>query len=259
MLLAIDAGNTNIVFAIYEGERCAHLWRCQTVAGRTADEYAAWLYQLFTQAGLTFSVVKDAVIGSVVPDANFNLIKLCADTFGCDPLVVSAKNAGIKVNLKNPDEAGADRLVNAVAAVRDYGAPVIVIDFGTATTFDVVDEAGEYCGGAIAPGPNLSAEALYEAAAKLPRVAIKKPATIIGTDTVAAMQSGLYWGYVGLIEGLLKRTIEEMGAKPRVVATGGLAEIFAEDIPGIDKTDGDLTLRGLLYIYKSNTKNQKAA
>jgi type III pantothenate kinase len=259
MLLAIDAGNTNIVFALYEGDRLAHSWRCQTIAGRTADEYAAWLYQLFTQAGLTFAAVKDAVIGSVVPDVNFNLVKLCADTFGCDPLIVSAKNAGIKVNLKNPDEAGADRLLNAAAATRDYGSPVIVIDFGTATTFDVVNAAGEYCGGAIAPGPNLSAEALYQAAAKLPRVGIKKPVCVIGTDTVGAMQSGLYWGYVGLIEGLLKRTMDEMGVKPRVIATGGLAGIFAEDIPLIEKTDGDLTLRGLLYIYESSIKNQKAA
>ena len=259
MLLAIDAGNTNIVFALYEGDRLTHSWRCQTNAGRTADEYAAWLYQLFTQAGLKFEAVKAAVIGSVVPDANFNLVRLCKDAFKCEPMVVSADNAGIKVNLEQPEQAGADRLLNAVAAIRDYGAPVIVIDFGTATTFDVVNGRGEYCGGAIAPGPNLSAEALYQAAAKLPQISIKKPLRVIGTDTVTAMQSGLYWGYVGLIEKLLEKTIAELGEKPRVVATGGLGGLFAGDIPAIERVDGDLTLRGLLYVYQNQIKVQRVA
>lgn len=259
MLLAIDAGNTNIVFALYEGDRLTHSWRCQTNAGRTADEYAAWLYQLFMQASLKFEAVKAAVIGSVVPDANFNLIRLCRDAFKCEPMIASADNAGIKVNLSQPEQAGADRLLNAVAAIRDYGAPVIVIDFGTATTFDVVNGRGEYCGGAIAPGPNLSAEALYQAAARLPQVSIKKPPSVIGTDTVAAMQSGLYWGYVGLIEGMLRRIIEELGEKPHVIATGGLGGLFACDIPMIEKVDGDLTLRGLLYVYQSHVKSKKAA
>lgn len=251
MLLAVDAGNTNIVFALYEGERLAHSWRCQTNVGRTADEYAAWLYQLFTQAGLKFEAVKAAVIGSVVPDANFNLVKLCRDSFGCEPMMVSAVNAGIRVSLPNPEQAGADRLLNAVAAIRDYGAPVIVVDFGTATTFDVVNGRGEYCGGAIAPGPNLSAEALYQAAAKLPRVEIKKPSRVIGNETVTAMQSGLYWGYVGLIEKLLEKTIAELGEQPRIVATGGLGGLFAGDIPAIEKVDADLTLRGLLYVHQA--------
>lgn len=259
MLLAIDAGNTNVVFALYEGEKLLHLWRCQTNPGRTADEYASWLYQLFEQANLKFSAVGDAVIGSVVPDANFNLIKLCRDSFGCDPLMATAANTGIKVNLSRPEEAGADRLLNAVAAIRDYGAPVIVIDFGTATTFDVVNGKGEYCGGAIAPGPNLSAEALYQAAAQLPRIAIKKPPTALGTSTVTAMQSGIYWGYVGLIEKILQKTIEETGEKPHIIATGGLASLFAADIPAIEKTDADLTLRGLLYVWQSQPRSRKAA
>ena len=259
MLLAIDAGNTNIVFALYAGDELVHSWRCQTNAGRTADEYAAWLYQLFTQAGLKFETVKAAIIGSVVPDANFNLIKLCRDSFKAEPLIVSSANAGIKVNLSQPEQVGADRLLNAVAAICDYGAPVIVIDFGTATTFDVVNRRREYCGGAIAPGPNLSAEALYQAAAKLPQVAIRKPPSVIGTDTVTAMQSGLYWGYVGLIEKLLEKMIEELAEKPHIVATGGLAGLLAADIPSIEKVDGELTLRGLLYIYEQQSKSRKVA
>lgn len=259
MLLAIDAGNTNIVFALYEGNRLVHSWRCQTNAGRTADEYAAWLFQLFTQVALSFEAVKAAVIGSVVPDANFHLAKLCRNSFKCEPLMVSAENAGIKTKLLYPEQAGADRLLNAVAAVRDYGAPVIIVDFGTATTFDVVNGKGEYCGGAIAPGPNLSAEALHRAAAKLPQTGIKKPTQTIGRDTVTAMQSGLYWGYVGLIEKLLEKTVTELGEKPRVIATGGLASLFADEIPGIEKVDGELTLRGLLYVYEGRSKDRKAA
>ena len=214
---------------------------------------------LFAQADLSFDVVKDAVIGSVVPDANAHLIKLCHNIFKCEPLLVSRANAGIEINLPQPEEVGADRLLNAVAAVRDYGAPVIVIDFGTATTFDVVNKAGAYCGGAIAPGPNLSMEALCQAAAKLPQISIEKPQTAIGTDTVSAMQSGLYWGYVGLIEKLLAKTTEEMKEQPHIVATGGLASLFADDIPAITAQDEDLTLRGLLYTHQQHAKAQKAA
>jgi type III pantothenate kinase len=252
MLLAIDAGNTNIVFALFEGEALKHHWRIRTETARTADEYISWLYPLFTRAELEFSDVEGAVISSVVPEANFNLETLCGDAFGCQPLAASHKTVDIKVNLPRPEEIGADRLVNAAAAVRDYKAPVIVIDFGTATTFDVINARGEYCGGAIAPGVNLSAEALHRAAAKLPKINVAKPAKVVGIDTIGAMQSGLYWGYAGLIEGLLDRITRETGEKPRVIATGGLAGLFAGNIPAIDQVDEDLTLRGLLYIYQNS-------
>ena len=259
MLLAIDAGNTNIVFALYEGDRPVHIWRCQTMAGRTADEYAAWLYQLFSLEGLSFDKVKDAIIASVVPDANFHLQRLCRDSFGCEALMAGPDNIDLRIGLAQPDQAGADRLVNACAAIRDYGAPAIVVDFGTATTFDVVDGKGVFRGGVIAPGANLSMSALHEAAAKLPNITIKKPPSVIGGDTVTAMQSGVYWGYVGLIEGVLARLVREMNEKPRIIATGGLAGLFAGDIPAIEKVDADLTLRGLVYIYRDHRKNKKAA
>jgi type III pantothenate kinase len=250
MLLAIDAGNTNIVFALFDGDKIRHSWRCRTEAGRTADEYTSWLYPLFQKEGIALAAVKAAVISSVVPMADFNLQTLCRETFGVTPLMANYETAGMSVTLPHPESVGADRLVNAVAVLRDYRAPAIVIDFGTATTFDVINAKGEYCGGVIAPGINLSAEALYMAAAKLPRVIVERPAAVTGTDTISAMQSGLYWGYVGLIEGLLARLISESGERPVVIATGGLANLLSKDIPAIEKADDDLTLRGLLYIHQ---------
>jgi type III pantothenate kinase len=258
MLLAIDAGNTNTVFALSDGQEILHVWRCRTDAARTADEYVSWLFPLFVRAGLDFSIVGDVIVGSVVPDANFNIRKLCADIFGCEPLVVGAEQTGLKINLPRPEEAGADRLVNACAVIRDYGCPAIVVDLGTATTFDVINAQGEYCGGAIAPGINLSMTALHQAAARLPRVSIARPPSIVGTTTVNAMQSGIFWGYVGLIEGMLNRIIAETGEKPRIVATGGLAGLLSDAVPLIETVDKDLTLRGLLYIYQGN-RQRKAA
>ncbi len=260
MLLAIDAGNTNTVIALFRGERLFKAWRCKTDAARTTDEYAAWLSPLLALEKLDFTCATEAIISSVVPDANFNLQQLCRDVFKCTPLIVSPDIADIKINLDRPEEVGADRLVNVRAAIQDYGCPAIIIDFGTATTFDVVNGRGEYCGGAIAPGINLSMAALHQAAARLPKVGIKKPPAVIGTSTVTAMQAGIYWGYVGLIEGLIKRLSSEMNEKKNisVIATGGLAPLFSESIPAIEKTDGDLTLRGLSYIH-SSMKKRKAA
>jgi type III pantothenate kinase len=255
MLLAIDAGNTNIVFALSrDGRDLEHVWRCRTDAARAADEYTSLLHPLFHRAGIEFDAVKKVIIASVVPDADFNLLRLCRDVFGCEPFIVNSSNVPLSIALPRPQEAGADRLVNACAAIRDYGAPAIVIDFGTATTFDVVDSSGAFCGGVIAPGINLSLAALKQAAAKLPRIDVVRPARVIGTDTVSAMQAGIYWGYVDLVGGLLKRIADELGAKPRVIATGGLAPMFAEAIPAIEKVDPDLTLRGLLHIYSSRLK-----
>jgi len=254
MLLAIDSGNTNIVFAVYDGDQVRGEWRASTDAERTADELGVWLTQLLSIEGMSRTDIDAAIIASVVPAMVFGLKTLCRRYFKVEPLVVGDEGVelGISVLLDRPEEVGADRLVNAVAAHQCYPGPLIVIDFGTATTFDVVDSDGNYCGGAIAPGINLSLQALHMAAAKLPRVAIGRPRQVIGKATVPAMQSGIFWGYVGLIEGLVKRIKEEAGTEMLVVATGGLAPLFHEAIPAIDRLDPDLTLRGLLTIHRMN-------
>ncbi|HIJ63495.1 MAG TPA: type III pantothenate kinase [Rhodospirillaceae bacterium] len=254
MLLAIDSGNTNIVFALYDGEQVKGEWRSSTDTERTADEFGVWLCQLMAMLGIERQAVNACIIASVVPAVVFSLKQLCRRYFGCEALVVGDEEVhlGIRILVDRPEEVGADRLVNAVAAHKVYAGPLIVIDFGTATTFDVVDALGNYCGGAISPGVNLSLEALHTAAAKLPRVAIGRPKSVVGKGTVAAMRSGIYWGYVGLIEGLVRRIEEEMGEKMTVVATGGLAPLFAESTSVINHLDPDLTLRGLLEIYRRN-------
>jgi type III pantothenate kinase len=256
MLLAIDSGNTNIVFALFDGEKLRGEWRSSTNTERTADEFGVWLTQLMAMEGIDRASVEACIIASVVPAVMFTLKNLCRRYFGREALVVGEDgvNLGLKVLLDRPEEVGADRLVNAVAAHQFYKGPLIVIDFGTATTFDVVDESGNYCGGAIAPGINLSLEALHAAAAKLPRVAIGRPKSVIGKATVPAMRSGIYWGYVGLIEGLVQRITAEFGQKMLVVATGGLAPLFAEATTVINHLQSDLTLRGLLEIYRRNQK-----
>jgi type III pantothenate kinase len=260
MLMAIDAGNTNIVFALYDGRDVLQSWRCKTDAGRTADEYASWLFPLFESAGLDFSKITDAIISSVVPDANFNLRRLCEKNFSCPVTMVKQDMdaLGLTIKLNKPEEVGADRIVNAIAVSRHYKYPAIVVDFGTATTFDVVDGEGAYCGGVIAPGVNLSMAALHQAAAKLPRISITRPQSVIGRDTIGAMQSGIYWGYVAMVEGMIARIAREMDEKPYVVATGGLASLFAGGTDIIDKTDEDLTLKGLIAIHEQ-MKAAKAA
>ncbi|CAA7625841.1 type III pantothenate kinase [Magnetospirillum sp. UT-4] len=256
MLLAIDAGNTNIVFAVFDGDEVKGEWRASTQTERTADELGVWLMQLLTTAGLGREHISAAIIASVVPAMVFSLKTLCRRYFGCEPIVVGDEGVqlGIAVLLDRPEEVGADRLVNAVAAHKFYTGPMIVIDFGTATTFDVIDAEGNYCGGAIAPGINLSLEALHMAAAKLPRVAIGRPKQVIGKATVPAMKSGIFWGYVGLIEGLVGRIEAEFGAPMTVIATGGLAPLFAEATPVIHHLDDDLTLRGLVEIQRRNAR-----
>jgi type III pantothenate kinase len=259
MLLAIDAGNTNTVFAVFEGNECRASWRAATEARRTSDEYAIWLEQVMRRDGVNPKDIDQAIIASVVPSANFSLSRLCTERFSSRPLIIGEDGVylGIEVLLDRPDEVGADRLVNAVAAFDAVGGPLIVVDFGTATTFDVVDGDGNYRGGAIAPGINLSLEALHQAAAKLPKVDVMKPAQVIGKTTVSAMQSGIFWGYVGLIEGLAGRMRAEMigmgiGAPRSVVATGGLASLFGQATTVIDRVDDDLTLRGLAIINQLN-------
>jgi type III pantothenate kinase len=258
MLLAIDSGNTNIVFAIFEDGEQRGEWRASSDSKRTADEYWVWLMHLMEIDGLKVADINDAIIATVVPETLFSLKTLCRKYFSCEPLVVGEPNVdiGIGVLTSEPDEVGADRLVNAASAHKRYGGPLIVIDFGTATTFDVVDVDGNYCGGVIAPGINLSLDALHMAAAKLPRVAVQRPKTVIGKRTAPAMMSGVYWGYVGLIEGLVLRISDEFGATMTVLATGGLAPLFAEATDVIEHLDLDLTLRGLSEIHARNSKGQ---
>ncbi len=255
MLLAIDAGNTNIVFAIYDGDDCKAVWRCKTDAARTSDEYIAFLSQLCGIEDISFKSITDVIVSSVVPDVNFQLRLMAFQAFGRKAKFIGKeiRDVGIKIKLEKPEEIGADRLVNAVAVLKFYKAPAIVVDFGTATTFDVIDSAG-FCGGAIAPGVNLAISALHMAAAKLPKVSISQPKKAVGTNTVAAMQSGIYWGYVGLVEGMIKRLSAEMKSKPLIIATGGLAPLFQDNIPAITKIDNELTLKGLLSIHQSLKK-----
>jgi type III pantothenate kinase len=268
MLLAIDVGNTNIVFALVEGDEIRWRWRIATDARRTADEYAVWLNQLMQMEGVARSAISDVVIASVVPQTLFNLRGLARRFVGTEPMVVGAAGIdyGMPVNLPNPAEVGADRIVNAVGAHAIWPGDLIIIDFGTATTFDVVSAAGTYEGGVIAPGINLSMDALYRAAARLPRIAVEPPADglgVIGKGTVHAMQSGVFWGYVGLVEGLVSRMTAEIVAGQRglfaggdvtVIATGGLAALFNRHTDAISHVDPDLTIKGLMRIYARNSK-----
>lgn len=253
MLLAIDAGNTNVVFAVHDGVEWRGRWRIATRADRTSDEYAVWLMALLQHVGLKPGDIDRSVLGTVVPAALYNLRRLCRDWFHCEPLVARAPlDWGFAIRVDNPAEVGADRLLNALASHQKYQGPLVVIDFGTATTFDVVDRDGAYLGGVIAPGINLSIEALHRAAARLPRIGIGRPQAVIGRSTVPAMQSGIYWGYVGLIEGIVARVKAEYGKPMKVVATGGLAPLFAEGTMMIEKTDPDITLEGLRLLAERN-------
>ncbi|PPQ33699.1 type III pantothenate kinase [Rhodopila globiformis] len=253
MLLVIDAGNTNIVFAVHDGTVWRGVWRIRTDAQRTSDEYAVWLSSLLSLCDLKREQITGAVIGTVVPAALYHLRRLCRDWFHVEPLVARASlDWGFAIKVDQPGEVGADRLLNALAGHRRFGGPLIVVDFGTATTFDVVDGTGAYLGGVICPGINLSIEALHQAAARLPRIGIGRPQSVIGRSTVPAMQSGIYWGYVGLIEGLLARITTEFGSPMKVVATGGLAPLFAEGTLMIEHIEPDLTLDGLRMLAERN-------
>ena len=253
MLLVVDAGNTNIVFAVHDGRRWAGIWRIATDAQRTSDEYAVWLLTLLTHSKLTPDLVSAAVIGTVVPAALYHLRRLCREWFQVEPLIArSTLDWGFDIRVDAPAEVGADRLLNALAAFALFRQALVVIDFGTATTFDVVAQDGAYLGGAIAPGINLSIEALHQAAARLPRIGIGRPQAVIGRATVPAMQSGIYWGYVGLIEGLVTRIRREMDHEAKIVGTGGLAPLFSEGTEIFDRIEPDLTLDGLRMLAERN-------
>ena len=255
MLLAIEQGNTNTVFAVHDGQDWIAQWRTATDSTRTADEYAVWLSQFLQMQGLALKVLDACIISTVVPQSLFNLRNLSRRYLKAEPLVIGENaNLGIPLRIDNPAEAGADRLVNCIGAYLKYGGPLIVVDSGTATNFDIVGEDGAFEGGIIAPGVNLSLEALHKAAARLPRVAIQKPRKVIGTDTVGNIQSGIYWGYVSLIEGLVARIKAEYGRPMKVIGTGGVASLFQGATDSIDDFDPDITVRGLLEVWRRNSQ-----
>lgn len=251
MLLVIDVGNTNTSLGVYrDAELVAH-WRLTTNPSRTVDEYGVHARNLFELAHMDFTDIEAIAVASVVPPLNYTLKRMAEVYFHLSPLFIDhTTDTGLKILYQPTSDVGADRIVDAVAAVSRYGSPCIVVDFGTATTFNAINEAGEYLGGLITPGIMISSEALFSRTAKLPRVDIKRPQTVIGSSTVAAMQSGLYYGYAGLVDGVLEKMIEEMGNKPKVVATGGLAPLIATGSKFIEEVDDTLTLEGLRLIYE---------
>jgi len=253
MLLAIDIGNTNIILGMFEDKELRATWRIATGIHRMADEYAVILLNLLRQQGLDAPDVTKVALCSVVPPLTAVFEELCQQYCHVSPLVVRAGvKTGVRIRMDNPAEVGADRIVDAAAAHHLYGGPIIIVDFGTATTFDTVSREGDYLGGAIAPGLSTAAESLYIQAAMLPRVELTRPERAIGTSTIAAMQSGLVFGYVGLIEGIIARIQQELGEKARVVATGGYAELIAKETSVIDVVNTELTLIGLRLIYLMN-------
>jgi type III pantothenate kinase len=253
MLLAIDIGNTNIVIGVFEGDRLAANWRVGTNAQITSDEYAMIFKDLFGFAGLDFPAVTGVIISTVVPPILRTMVEMSRNYFHKEPMVVTHEiKTGITISYDNPRELGADRIVNAAAAYRFYGGPLIIVDFGTATTFCAVTGKGEYIGGAIAPGIKISAEALFQRASKLPRFELARPEKVIGGDTISAMQAGLIYGYAGLVDGIVERMKRELSPDARVVATGGLAELVSPETRSIQEIRPQLTLEGLRLLSELN-------
>ncbi|MCL1804535.1 MAG: type III pantothenate kinase [Clostridiales bacterium] len=255
MLLVFDAGNTNIVMGVYRGVELLRSWRLATDRHQTADEYEIKIRYFLDSAHISADEITDAIISSVVPPIMPTLERLVANCFRIEPLIIEpGVKTGLSILYDNPREVGADRIVNAVAGYELYGGPLIIIDFGTATTFCVIDGEGRYLGGAISPGIGISAEALFQQAAKLPRIELVKPRQVIGKNTVAGMQSGMIYGYVGLVDGIVQRIVRELGGKPKVIATGDMAEIIAGESETIEAVDQNLTLEGLRIIYDRNRR-----
>jgi type III pantothenate kinase len=253
MLLVIDVGNTNTSLGVYQGAELIAHWRLTTARNRTVDEYGVHARNLFELAGLDFKAINAIAIASVVPPLNYTLKQMAEVYFHLSPLFVDhTTETGVRILYEPPSDVGADRLVDAVAAIHKYGAPCIIVDFGTATTFNAINKDGEYLGGVITPGIMISADALFERTAKLPRVDIKRPTRVIGSSTVSAMQSGLYNGYVGLVDGVLRKMLAELGGSPRVIATGGLAPLIATGSELIELVDDTLTLEGLRLVYEKS-------
>ena len=251
MLLVIDVGNTNTSLGVYRNTELLAHWRLSTNPARTVDEYGVHSRNLFALAQMDFKAIDAIAIASVVPPLNYTLRRMAEVYFHLTPLFVDhTVNTGLKILYQPPSDVGADRIVDAVAAIENYGAPCIVVDFGTATTFNAINAQCEYLGGVITPGIMISSEALFARTSKLPRVDIRRPAKVVGSSTVEAMQSGLYYGYAGLVDGVLQRMIEELGEKPRVIATGGLAPLIATASKFIEKVDDTLTLEGLRLVHE---------
>ncbi len=254
MILTLDIGNTNIKTALFEGAEMAHYWRISTSLSKTSDEYGILLMNMFAHEGVKPEEVEGIVISSVVPTINFTIEHMCQNYFHMQPMMVAPGiKTGINIKYENPRELGSDRIANAVAAYAQYGGPCIFIDFGTATTFGVVDENGSFLGGSIFPGIKVASEALVSGTAKLPRFAIEKPESVIGRTTLTNLQSGMYYGYVGLVKHIVQKMKQELGRQDAiVVATGGMALLISEESKVIDKLDGLLTLKGLRMIYERN-------
>jgi type III pantothenate kinase len=253
MLLAIDIGNTNVVLGVFDGERLVENWRVGTNTQITPDEYAMTFKDLFNFAKLEFKQVTGVIISTVVPPLLPVMTEMTRKYFQLEPMVVTHKlKTGIVILSDNPKEVGADRIVNAAGAYHLYGGPLIIVDFGTATTFCAVSESGDYLGGAICPGIKISAEALFQRASKLPRVELTKPENVIGTDTVSAMQAGIIYGYAGLVDGIVERMKKELSDQAKVVATGGLAKLVSPETRSIQQIIPQLTLEGLRFLYEIN-------
>jgi len=256
MLLAIDVGNTNIVLGVFDGEALVHSWRLQTLRERTSDELGLLVDGLFAHSRIEPVQIRGVILGSVVPPLTGTIRAMAERYFGVTAMVVEpGVNTSMPILYENPSEVGADRIVNAIAGLAKFGrsgTPLIVVDFGTATTLDAISAKGEYLGGAICPGVTISADALFQRAARLPRIDVRKPARVVGRTTVGAMESGLFWGYVGMVEGLVKRMTDELGGHAVCVATGGLADVIAPETTLIQHVDPDLTLHGLRIVWERN-------
>ncbi len=259
MLFAIDVGNTNIVLGVFDGERLTQSWRLATMRERTADEMGILVTRLFERAGIGVTSIDGIILSSVVPPLTRPMEEMAQRYFGRAPMTVDpATNSGMPVRYQPPADVGADRIVNGVAAYEAYGraarVPVIVVDFGTATTFDAISAEGEYLGGVICPGIGISADALFQRAARLPRVDVRKPPAVVGQTTVTSMQSGLYFGYASMVDGIVARMRREIAAGDRAicVATGGMADVLADDMASIQHVSSDLTLQGLRLIWERN-------
>lgn len=254
MIVVMDVGNTNIVIGVYGDDRTLlHHWRLSTNRSATTDEYGMLLYSFFSHAGIRLEDIEGAIVSSVVPPLMFTMEQLCMQYLRKTPLVVGPGiKTGLNIRYENPKEVGADRIVNAVAAIELYGSPLIVVDFGTATTFDYIDEKGQYIGGAIAPGIGISTEALYQRAAKLPRIELVKPKSVVGRNPVSSMQAGIIYGYAGQVDGIVARIREEYAVNAKVIATGGMAELIASEAKSIEQINPLLTLQGLQMLYDLN-------
>lgn len=250
MLLVLDVGNTNTTLGVFDGAELKHSWRLTSERQRTVDEYGIMCRTLLQLVGLPSEAITGMAISSVVPPLDFTLNKMADTYFGIKPLFVDAASSGMPVLYDDPGEVGADRIVNAVAALEKYGAPCVIVDFGTATTFDAVSKDGEYLGGVICPGVQVSADALFQRAARLRRVDIRRPGRLIGTNPTESVQSGLYYGTISLVDGLLDRMVAELGPGTRIIATGGLAPLFSRGSRLVEAVEPDLTLEGLRIIYR---------